>query len=311
MTKHSNPSKRSRPPVHGVRLRRTTLVVPANRVDMIEKASGLPADVVMLDMEDAVVYQDKAKDDARKAVVNCLRDVDFGAREVIVRINTPDSPWFEADVEAVVSASPDAIVPAKLRSAADLLRVIAAIDSEGAPPDVAIWPGIETVSAVLDCTNIARADPRVELLRFGIGDYTVTMHGQFADTNDHLLYPLTHVLAIARDLGLGATAAVVVFSDIRRLDLIRENGLLLRRLGYDGATVIHPSHLPVINELFTPSAQEIEWALHQTKLLHGDQPVVVNDGRIVEQVNVKLASRTLALARELGMIDGEVSAPSG
>jgi citrate lyase subunit beta/citryl-CoA lyase len=271
---------------------------------MVEKSTTLPTDVVMLDMEDAVVYTDAAKQEARETVVAALAELDFGARTVIVRMNPLGSPWFEADVEAVVQALPHAVIPAKTESAADLASVAAALEAAGAPPALRIWPGIETVGAVLRCAEIAAANPRIDHLRFGIGDYTVTMHGQFADTNDHLIYPLTHVLAVARDRGLEASASSVVFSDIRRLDLVRRSGVLIRKLGYDGATVVHPSHLPVINELFTPTRDEIDWALRQQELLAGDDAVAVVDGELIEQVHVKLARRTLDIARELGLVAG-------
>jgi citrate lyase subunit beta/citryl-CoA lyase len=130
------------------------------------------------------------------------------------------------------------------------------------------------------------------------------MHGQFADDNSHLIYPLSKVLAVARWLGLMATAAAVVFSDIRRVDLVRQNAVLLRRLGYDGATVIHPSHLAEVNGVFTPTADEIEWALRQEEILTkaGADAVVVVDGQLVEMVHLKLARRTLAIARKLGLV---------
>jgi citrate lyase subunit beta/citryl-CoA lyase len=268
---------------------------------MVEKSATIPTDVVMLDMEDAVVYTDQAKATARATVLAAMRSVDFSRKEVIIRINPVGSRWFDEDIETVVAAQPHAVVPAKLRTAEDLRAVDAAITAAGSGPGLRIWPGIETVGAVLRCREIAVASQRVELLRFGIGDYTVTMHGQFSDGNEHLLVPLTQVLSIARDADLYATAATVVFSDIRRLDLVRHQALLLRKLGYDGATVIHPSHVGEVNEVFTPTADEIQWALDQERILDGSAAVVV-DKRLVEMVTLKLAQRTLAVARKLGLV---------
>ncbi len=284
-------------------IRRSTLVVPADRGRMVEKSATIPTDVVMLDMEDAVVYTDHAKGEARATVLAAMRSIDFSGKEVIVRVNQVGSPWFREDVETVVAAGPHAVVPAKITNAQDLMLVDAALTAAGAGPSLKIWPGIETVGAVLRCREIAAASERVELLRFGIGDYTVTMHGQFSDGNEHLLVPLTQVLSIARDAGLFATAATVVFSDIHRLDFVRQQAVLLRRLGYDGATVVHPSHVGEVNEVFTPTAAEIEWALHQEDLLAGSAAVLVDD-RLVEMVTLKLAQRTLAIARKLGLIVG-------
>jgi citrate lyase subunit beta/citryl-CoA lyase len=286
-----------------VKVRRTTLVVPANRRRFIEKSITTEADVVMLDMEDAVVYTDEAKAEARRTVLYAMRNIDFSHKEVIIRANPVNSPWFDADLETIVQARPQAIVPAKVTTADDVMKVEAKLEAAGAPDDLGIWVGVETVGAVLNCESIARASRRVELLRFGIGDYTVTMQGQFAEDNSHLIYPLSKVLAVARWLGLMATAAAVVFSDIRRVDLVRQNAVLLRRLGYDGATVIHPSHLAEVNAVFTPTADEIEWALRQEEMLAKakDDAVVVVDGQLVEMVHLKLARRTLAIARKLGL----------
>jgi citrate lyase subunit beta/citryl-CoA lyase len=271
---------------------------------MVEKSTTLPTDVIMFDLEDAVPYTDEAKRVGRATVVSALERFQFGPREVIVRLNALGSPWFEADLEAVVAVRPHAVVPPKVTTAEDMAAVSAALDAAGAPPELRIWAGIETAGAVLRCEEIAAASPRIELLRFGFGDYTVTMHGQFADTNEHLLYPLSHVLAVARDRGLGATTTAVVFSDIRRLDLVRESALFARKLGYDGCTVIHPSHLDVVNEVFAPTPEEIQWALQQEDLLAAESgnAVAVVEGHLIEQVHLKLARRTLAIARELGLV---------
>jgi citrate lyase subunit beta / citryl-CoA lyase len=285
-----------------VHLRRSTLVVPADRPHMIEKAIASAADVLMLDMEDAVVYTGQAKMLAQQTVVEAMRSLDFGGKEVIVRVNELGSPWFDADMEACLQACPDAIVPAKTRTEDDLRAVDRRMDELGMPGDQRLWVGIETASAVLRCWQIGDASRRVELLRFGLGDYTVTMRGQFSDDNQHLLVPLTLVLATARSLGLEATAAAVVFSDFRNSGLVRQQAALLRKLGYDGATVIHPDHVEPVNDVFTPSGEEVAWALRQVAALDesGDAALVV-DGQLVEMVSVKLARRTLAIAARLGL----------
>lgn len=285
-----------------VRLRRTTLVVPADRPHMIEKAAASAADVLMLDMEDAVVYTGQAKAGAQRMVVEAMRTVDFGDKEVIVRVNELGSPWFDDDLRACLQARPHAIVPAKTRTEDDLRAVDQRLDQLGIPDDQRLWVGIETASAVLRCWQIAQASARVELLRFGLGDYTVTMHGQFSDDNSHLLVPLTLVLATARSLGLEATAATVPFSDFTNLDLVRQQATLLRKLGYDGATIIHPAHIEPVNDIFTPSRDEVAWALRQEAALgQSEDAALVIDGHLVEMVSVKLAHRTLAVARKLGL----------
>jgi citrate lyase subunit beta/citryl-CoA lyase len=288
-------------------LLRSTLVVPGNRIRMIEKAATLDTDAIMLDWEDAVAYTDAAKQQARDLTIQSLAGIDFGRRQIVVRINPPGTPWFAADLEAISRARPcpRAILATKVTGGDDISTTSNALDASGIPAEVRIWATIDTASALLRCVEIATASPRVELLRFGFGDYTVSMHGQFAEGNQYVtyLYPLTHVLAVARDLGLIATSAAVAFSDIHRLDLIRDQALLLRRLGYDGATVIHPSHLPVVNEVFSPSIAEIDNALRYERVFSAgdDAAVAIIDGHLVEHVHLEQARRTLQMARALGL----------
>jgi citrate lyase subunit beta/citryl-CoA lyase len=275
---------------------------------MIEKAATLDADAIMLDWEDAVAYSASSKQQARDLTIESLAGLDFGSRQVVVRINPPGTPWFDADLEAISRArpSPRAVLATKVKTGDDVAATSAALDAAGVPPDVRIWATIDTASALLRCAEIANASSRVELLRFGFGDYTVSMHGQFAEGDEYIayVYPLTHVLAVARDLGHFATAAAVVFSDIHRLDLIRDQAQFLRRLGYDGATVIHPSHLQVVNEVFTPSTEEISNALRYEQVLSAgdDAAVAMIDGHLVEQVHLEQARRTLRIAQVLGLI---------
>jgi citrate lyase subunit beta / citryl-CoA lyase len=286
---------------------RSTLVVPGNRLHMIQKAATLEADALMIDWEDAVAYTASAKQQARDLTIQSLAETDFGRRQIVVRINPPGSPWFEDDLEAISHALPHprAILATKVSGAGDILTTADALDAAGVPSEVRIWATIDTASALLRSSEIATASARVELLRFGFGDYTVSMHGQFAEGDEYIayVYPLTHVLAVARDRGHFATAAAVAFSDIRNLDLIKSQALFLRRLGYDGATVIHPSHLPVVNEVFTPSAAEIADALRYEQVLDvgDDAAVAIIDGHLVEHVHLEQARRTLRIARALGI----------
>jgi citrate lyase subunit beta/citryl-CoA lyase len=285
-------------------VRRSTLVVPANKLRMIEKAVGTEADVVMLDMEDAVAYTPANKTQAQEVIVEARSTLDFGSKELIVRVNALGSPWFEGDLVAAIAAHPRAIVPAKITSVAELREVDRRLMALGAPSDLRFWVGLETVHAVMRSERIALASPRVEVLRFGFGDYTATMQGQFPDTIEHLVFPLTKVLATARMYGFQATGPAVVFGDLKRLDLVRAQAAFLRRLGFDGATIIHPSHIAEVHAAFTPTADEIEWALRLEHALRDDtgEAVAVLDGHVVEAVHLKLANRTLAVARRLGLV---------
>jgi citrate lyase subunit beta/citryl-CoA lyase len=287
-----------------IRVRRSVLIVPANKLRMIEKAIASDVDVVMLDMEDAVAYTPKTKVQAQEVIVEARQTLDFGEKELAVRVNVLGSPWFDGDLAAAIAIRPRAIIPAKITDAADLREFDRRLMAAGAPSDLRLWPGLETVHAVMRSESIALASPRIELLRFGFGDYTVTMQGQFPDTIEHLVFPLTKVLATARMYGFQATGPAVVFGDLTRLDLVRAQAMFLRRLGFDGATIIHPSHIAEVHAAFTPSAEEVEWALRQEQAMHDaeDDAVIVVDGHVVEEVHLKLARRTLGVARKLGLV---------
>jgi citrate lyase beta subunit len=280
------------------------MIVPANRRRMIEKAITSDADVLILDMEDAVVYSDDAKAEARRTVVEARKELDFKDKEVVIRANPVGSRWFDDDLKATIEARPHAMLTAKTLGVDDLRALDHRLMELGAPSDLRFWLGIETPSAMLHCEEIALASSRVEVLQFGLGDYTVGMQGQFTEDLDHLIFPLSKVLATARSLGLAASAATVVFSDLKRSDLVRNMALFLRKLGYEGATIVHPDHAPVVNEVFSPTTDEIKLALRQEEALKGadGEAALVLDGQLIEAVTIKIGQRTLAIARKLNQV---------
>lgn len=291
--------------IHTQPVRRTTLIVPI-RERTVEKAPSTDADVIMLDLDDGVPYTTPAKDTARALLVDALKRLDFGRKEVLVRINSLDTPWWQDDVAALADAHIRAFVPPKVNSASDIHIVEAAMLDAGANTQ-RLWPMIETTAAVENCGQIATSSARIEALLFGVGDYTVTAHGEFWDNDlDHLAYPLGKVLCVGRTYGLSVIAPAVVFSDMGRLDLIKAQAVALRRMGYDGAEIMYPGHLATVNDVFTPSADQVAWALTleagMREAHRQGQSAAVVDGKLVEIVSLKLAEQTLATARGLGLV---------
>jgi len=287
-----------------IRARRSALIVPI-RQRTVEKAPTTQADVLMLDLDDGVPYTDAAKAEARDLVVHALSTIDFAGKEVIVRINSTETPWWHDDIKAVAKLPARAIVPPKVNSQEEMRMIDRAL-MESDAGDLRLWPMIETTAAVVNCEDIATSSARVETLLFGVGDYTVTAFGEFWDNDlHHLAYPLGKVLAIARAYGLSAMAPAVVFEDLKRVDLVRAQALMLRRMGYDGCEVMYPGHIEAVNEVFTPSEAAIKWAseigLAIQEAHERGQSAVVVDGKLMEIVNLKLAERTLAIARSLGL----------
>lgn len=283
-------------------VRRSLLIVPAGRQRPVEKAPSLPADVIMYDLDDGVVFSEDEKRAARERVVDALVGR-RGVEQVAVRTNALDTPWWRDDVIAATEAGVDAVVPAKVRKAEDVQVIEDAI--RAASRETEIWPMIETPGAVLNCEHIATASELLGGLLFGVGDYTAAVHGEFDDAIDHLAYPLGKLICAARDAGLAAMAPAVSFSDMSRLDVIESQALYLRKLGFDGAMVMYPGHLETVNDVFTPTAEEVRWAQRVDAEMRAagetSQSSVVIDGRLVEIVNLTVARKVLAKAERLGL----------
>lgn len=283
-------------------VRRSLLIVPAGRQRPVDKAPSLPADVVMYDLDDGVVFSEDEKVAARERVVAAVA-ARQGVQQVVVRTNALDTPWWRDDVVAAAKAGADAVVPAKVRNPEDLRLIEEAVGISGR--EVEIWPMIETPGAVLHCEQIAAISSLVRVLLFGVGDYTAEVQGEFDEAIDHLAYPLGKLICTARAAGLAAMAPAVSFSDMSRLDVIESQARYLRKLGFDGAMVMYPGHLDAVNDVFTPSADEVAWAQRVDAEMRSasetGQSSVVIDGRLVELVNLTAAQKILAKAEKLGL----------
>lgn len=283
------------------------LLVPASSLKMIEKAAASDADIVMLDLDDAVVYEDASKLGARRTLAEAMAQIDFAGKEVVVRTNATDTPWWKEDIEACAAAGIKVIVPPKARTSADLMEVVRLMDKTAAAQDMTMWPMIETTGAVVNCEDIAATVPRLTGMCFGIGDYTVSVGAHFVDTPDRVLYPLSKMVCVARYHGLVPLAPAVAFSNMNRDAIIEEWGSFLLRLGYDGALVVHPRHVPIINRIFSPSREDIDSALEMRDAIvearAANKAAVIIGGKLIEKVNIDLALRTLAIAEKLGLVD--------
>jgi len=292
-----------------VRPRRCMLLVPGSNLRMIEKAASSDADVIMIDLDDAVVYDDASKLGAQRTLVDAMRTIDFGRRQVVVRINSTEMPWWKGDIRACVEAGVKTIVPPKCDTPDDLLEVVRFLDQTAGAADMRMWPMIETTGAIIHCERIAAEVPRLTGLCFGIGDYTVSVGAHFVDMPDRVLYPLSKMVCVARYHGLAALAPAVAFSDMNRESIIEEWGTFLRRLGYDGALVVHPKHVAPINRIFSPSRDEIDAALEMRDAIAEarvtNKAAVIIGGKLIEKVNIDLALRTLAIAERLGLVDAQ------
>jgi citrate lyase subunit beta/citryl-CoA lyase len=280
-----------------LRPRRSVLYMPAANERALEKAKAIPADALIFDLEDAVAPE--AKETARHQAVAAASSGHYGHRELTIRCNGLDTPWGEADVAAAAGARPSAVVMPKVESIDQLDAVAAVLDDNGAA-DVAIWAMIETPTAILDCRTLA-AHPRVEALVMGTNDLAKELRADASTDRDALLPHLSTALLAAR--AAGKVILDGVYNDIKDIDGFAAECAQGAKLGFDGKTLIHPGQVEIANDTWAPSADEIDFATRVieafTEAEAAGKGVVAVDGRMIENLHVDNARRTLAVANAI------------
>jgi citrate lyase beta subunit len=279
-----------------VRPRRSVLYMPGANTRALEKARALPADALIFDLEDAVAPD--AKEAARTNVVLAAESKAYGKREIAIRCNGLATEWGVADIEAIATSGADAILVPKVESAAEVTHVVSLLDTAGAPPTLAIWAMIETPKAILRAEEIAGSHPRLALFVMGTNDLVKDMRARHTPMRLPMVTALGLGMLAARAYGL--TILDGVYNDIRDVEGFRavcQQGL---EMGFDGKTLIHPSQVEPCNEIFAPSATELEMAGNIVAAFKAAQAegkgVVTVDGRMIENLHVEQAERVLALA---------------
>lgn len=283
-----------------IRPRRSALFMPGANPRVIEKARSLPADVVILDLEDAVAPEAKAE--ARARVAEAVRAGGFGRREVVIRTNAPDTPWFAEDLAAAAAARPDAVLVPKL-SDPEMAGVIGRrLQALGAPPGLALWAMIETAAAVLKAADIAAAarDPatRLAMLVLGTNDLARETGAKVVPGRAPMLGWIGHCVLAARAGGIGILDAV--WNDFRDVEGFARECAQAAAMGFDGKSCIHPGQLDACNAAFTPPPDEVAEARAVIALFerpeNAGKGVVQREGRMVERMHADIARRTVALA---------------
>ena len=276
--------RRARPPG----LTRSVLYLPASNARAIEKARGLNADAVILDLEDAVAPDAKAE--ARRAAVAALTAGGFGPR-VGVRINGLDTAWGADDLAALSSLQPDFVVAPKIESPKAVRDVAARL-----PSGVALWIMIETPLSVLRLDVIAGAGAPLAALMLGINDFGEQMNLVLGPDREPLKPWLAAVVAAARGHGLLAIDGVVNATD--DADRLRTECLQGRAFGFDGKSLIHPAQIDAANAAFSPSPAEVAKAREIVAAFasaEADGKGAIRVGyRMVERLHLEAAHRLLA-----------------
>lgn len=279
-----------------LRPRRSVLYMPGANERALEKAKGIPADALILDLEDAVAPNAKAE--ARDRVCAAASSGEYGAREIAIRANGLDTEWHADDVAAIAAAGPDAIVVPKINSVDDVRAVESALESAGAPDTTKIWAMVETPVAMLHAEEVAASSDRLAVLVMGTNDLAKELRAQHVPGRQPLLTGLGLCLLAAR-----ATGKVIldgVYNDIKDADGFLAECRQGHQMGFDGKTLIHPSQVDPCNNVFAPteeavaSAKEIIGAFEEAE--REGRGVVTVNGRMIENLHVDEARRTLAQA---------------
>lgn len=274
--------------------RRSALYMPASNARALEKAKTLGADMLIFDLEDAVAPE--AKEGARDAAVAAVRGGGYGAREILIRANGPDTAWGAADLAAAASSGARGVVLPKVNTADDVKRAEIALGT--APPAFTLWAMIETPLGVLNLREIAAAGARLAGLIVGTADLAKDLRCAHPADRWPMLQALQMCVLAARAHGRAVLDGV-------HLDIADTDGFAAacrqgRDLGFDGKTLIHPSQIAGANAAFSPSAEDLARArrivaAHAEAAAQG-RGVTLLDGRLVEVLHVQEALRLIARA---------------
>jgi citrate lyase subunit beta / citryl-CoA lyase len=287
-----------------IRPRRSLLYMPGSNPRALDKARTLPADGLILDMEDSVAPD--AKQLAREQIGAALAAGGYGHRELIVRINALSTEWGAQDVQAIsrFATAPDAVLIPKIDTARDVVEAISAFESAGCPDSVAMWIMAETPLCILNIAEVAAAHPRLKGMVMGTSD--LSKDTRVRHTPDRLGFITALNLCVYAARAYGLTIIDGVQLDLQNEELLRASCVQGRDLGFDGKSLIHPNQVAAANAAFAPDAAEIAAAheiiaaFEQAKAQ--GKGVVVVSGRLVENLHVVEAQRQLALAAAIAQL---------
>ncbi|HEV7385007.1 MAG TPA: CoA ester lyase [Phenylobacterium sp.] len=283
-------------PANGARPRRSGLYLPGSNARAIEKARTLAGDVVILDLEDSVAPEAKA--DARALAADAVRTGGFGARELVMRVNGLDTPWGADDLAAAAGAGPDAVLVPKVNSPEDIAAYRKALG-----PRTALWIMIETCQAVfaLDALGRASASEGVGGWVVGTNDLVKEMRCRPGPDRGPLLPALAMSVMAARAHGLAILDGV--YNNIPDLEGLARECAQGADLGFDGKSLIHPTHLEAANRAFSPEPEAVAWAQAVAQAFdlpeNAGKGVLKLEGRMVERLHLAEAQRLIAVAEAI------------
>ncbi len=288
-----------------IRPRRSVLYMPGSNGRAIEKARTLPADAIILDLEDSVAPDSKAA--AREQVVGAVTAGGFGPREVIVRINGIDTPWHVDDLTAAARAAPDAILVPKITMPGQLEAIGQRLLDMHADHRTRVWAMIESPIALFNILALAAeaADSETRLAAFvmGTNDIAKETRARIVPGRAPMVPWLMNCVAAARVYGIDILDGV--YNDLGNAEGFARECEEARDMGFDGKTLIHPNQIGPCNATFSPSSEEVTQAKKMIAAFdlpeNRDKGVVQIDGRMVERLHAEMARRTVAIAQAIEM----------
>ena len=287
-------------------MRRSMLFLPGNTPNIIVNGEILGSDAVILDLEDAVSPTEK--DSARILVRNAIKLMGFGRCEIIVRINSIDTPYWKRDLEEIIPVRPSMIMPPKTGCAQDVLKVDAYIseleDKLGmARNTVRLIPLIETALGVENAYQIASASKRVAAIFLGGEDLSADLRCKRTKEGNEIAYARARMVVAARAAGVDVYDTP--FTDVNDDEGIYTDARYAKSLGFTGKSAISPRHVGAINEVFSPSQQEIDYAYEVMEAIRigkeQGRGAVALRGKMIDAPVVMRAQQTIEMAQQLGL----------
>jgi citrate lyase subunit beta/citryl-CoA lyase len=286
-----------------IRPRRSVLYMPGSNARAMEKARTLPADAVILDLEDSVAPESKAM--ARQQVMDAVKAGGFGSREVIVRINGLDTEWWLDDLNAVGKATPDAVLVPKVSNPGHLEDVAERLVDIAADHRIRVWAMMETPLAMLNARDIAAAaedvETRLTAFVMGTNDLAKDTRAKIMPGRAAMTPWLMTCIAAARAYGVDIIDGV--YNDLGNAEGFARECAEARDMGFDGKTLIHPNQIGPCNDAFSPGADEVAQAKKIIAAFdlpeNAGRGVVALDGRMVERLHADMARRTVAIAEAI------------
>ncbi|MGJ4905580.1 HpcH/HpaI aldolase/citrate lyase family protein [Bradyrhizobium sp. HKCCYLS2058] len=283
-----------------IRPRRSLLFMPGSNARALEKGRNLPADGLILDLEDSVAPDAKAA--ARDQIAKAVAADGYGKRELLIRVNSLDTPWWSDDVAMAGQAATDGILVPKVSTVQDLRLVTDRLAEVGADPALKVWAMIETARAVLDADLLAATvheqGSRLAGFVFGPNDISRETRIRMLPGRSTMLPMISHCILATRAHGLEILDGP--YSDFANTDGFAQECIQARDLGFDGKTLIHPGQIDACNAIFTPPADEVAAARKIIAAFalpeNASRGAIQIDGRMVERLHAEMARRTIAIA---------------